>query len=144
MRPGYAGPTSALCAPLCMSQSMCGLHPQESLTAKAFYCGDDKVGEATRMVTRMSGGYAGGSGGPGQSAPPDLPSLLLDARICYIGMPVRMIFPCKNHARKRAFLHNKISDSSWTTYSVVWLQGGEAVSATPARSATLIASAGPV
>lgn len=62
---------------------------QDTLTAKAFYCGDDKVGEATRMVTRMSGGYAGatGGGGPG-SSPPDLPSLLLDARICYIGMPV--------------------------------------------------------
>lgn len=26
---------------------------------------------------------------PGQ-APPDLPSLLLDGRICYIGMPVRV------------------------------------------------------
>lgn len=56
-----------------------------SLTAKAFYCGDEKVGNATRMVTRMSaGGYGGGPG----SAPPDLPSLLLDARICYIGMPL--------------------------------------------------------
>lgn len=59
----------------------------ESLSAKAFYCGDDKVGEATRMVTRMAGGGGYGNGGPGQ-APPDLPSLLLDARICYIGMPL--------------------------------------------------------
>ena len=65
---------------------------QDTLTAKAFYGGNDKVGEATRMVTRMSGGYAGatGGGGPG-SAPPDLPSLLLDARICYIGMPVSTV-----------------------------------------------------
>lgn len=81
--------------PLCITATCCS-QPcaqhiydavQASLTAKAFYCGDDKVGEATRMVTRMSGGYAGGGGGPG-SSPPDLPSLLLDARICYIGMPV--------------------------------------------------------
>jgi ATP-dependent Clp protease protease subunit len=67
-----------------------GAEPEpDTLTAKAFYGGNDKVGEATRMVTRMSGGYAGatGGGGPG-SAPPDLPSLLLDARICYIGMPL--------------------------------------------------------
>lgn len=40
----------------------------------------------TRMVTSMSMG--GGGGAPGQ-APPDLPSLLLNSRICYLGMPVR-------------------------------------------------------
>lgn len=35
--------------------------------------------------------YRGGGRGAGRprSAPPDLPSLLLDARICYLGMPVR-------------------------------------------------------
>jgi ATP-dependent Clp protease protease subunit len=38
-----------------------------------------------RMVTAMSMG--GGGGAPGQ-APPDLPSLLLNARICYLGMPL--------------------------------------------------------
>ncbi|KAK1359020.1 ATP-dependent Clp protease proteolytic subunit [Heracleum sosnowskyi] len=36
--------------------------------------------------------YRGGGGGRGngrpRSAPPDLPSLLLDARICYLGMPI--------------------------------------------------------
>ena len=32
---------------------------------------------------------AGTGAAPGQ-APPDLPSLLLDGRICYIGMPVSM------------------------------------------------------
>ena len=34
--------------------------------------------------------YRGGGRGYGrpESAPPDLPSLLLDARICYLGMPV--------------------------------------------------------
>ncbi|KAI3964289.1 hypothetical protein MKX01_041302 [Papaver californicum] len=34
--------------------------------------------------------YRGGSRGNGRprSAPPDLPSLLLDARICYLGMPI--------------------------------------------------------
>ena len=61
------------------------LHVQELLTAKAFYCGDEKVVEGTRVSTRMS---AGTGAAPGQ-APPDLPSLLLDGRICYIGMPVR-------------------------------------------------------
>jgi len=43
-------------------------------------------GTATRLGS--SGGPAGGGGGgPGQ-APPDLPSLLLNARICYLGMPL--------------------------------------------------------
>ena len=37
-----------------------------------------------RVATRMA---AGTGAAPGQ-APPDLPSLLLDGRICYIGMPV--------------------------------------------------------
>lgn len=33
--------------------------------------------------------YRGGRGtGRPKTAPPDLPSLLLDARICYLGMPV--------------------------------------------------------
>ena len=48
----------------------------------------DKVNENTRMVPRMSAG--GGGAGPGQ-APPDLPSLLLDGRICFIGMAVRSL-----------------------------------------------------
>lgn len=56
----------------------------ELLTAKAYYCGDEKVVEGTRVATRMS---AGTGAAPGQ-APPDLPSLLLDGRICYIGMPL--------------------------------------------------------
>ena len=41
--------------------------------------------------------YRGGGGGGGsarpRTAPPDLPSLLLDARICYLGMPVKTS-PC--------------------------------------------------
>ena len=40
-----------------------------------------------RVATRMS---AGTGAAPGQ-APPDLPSLLLDGRICYIGMPVSVL-----------------------------------------------------
>jgi len=38
--------------------------------------------------------YRGGDRGYGrpESAPPDLPSLLLDARICYLGMPVSNYF----------------------------------------------------
>lgn len=54
------------------------------MRAKAFYCGDD-VQPNQRIATRMA---AGSGAAPGQ-APPDLPSLLLDGRICYIGMPVR-------------------------------------------------------
>ncbi len=56
---------------------------QELLRAKAFYAGDE-VDSNKRMATRMA---AGTGAAPGQ-APPDLPSLLLDGRICYIGMPV--------------------------------------------------------
>ena len=55
---------------------------QETLQAKAFYCGDEVP--TKKRPTRMA---AGTGAAPGQ-APPDLPSLLLDGRICYIGMPV--------------------------------------------------------
>lgn len=54
----------------------------EALRAKAFYVGDE-VTETKRQVARM----AVDTKAPGQ-APPDLPSLLLDGRICYIGMPL--------------------------------------------------------
>ena len=54
---------------------------QSALTAKSFYVGD-AVDETTRQSVRM----AVDTKAPGQ-APPDLPSLLLDGRICYIGMP---------------------------------------------------------
>ena len=55
----------------------------------------------TRMVTSMS---MGGGGGPPGQAPPDLPSLLLNARICYLGMPVR-VRPTPNHAVPFFTLH---------------------------------------
>ncbi|RMZ52042.1 hypothetical protein APUTEX25_001236 [Auxenochlorella protothecoides] len=55
---------------------------QDTLTAKAFYVGDH-VSETSRQATRM----ARDTRAPGR-APPDLPSLLLDGRICYIGMPL--------------------------------------------------------
>ena len=46
--------------------------------------------EASRYSMSVSM-YRGGARGYGRprTAPPDLPSLLLDARICYLGMPVR-------------------------------------------------------
>ncbi|KAK9839065.1 hypothetical protein WJX74_008686 [Apatococcus lobatus] len=56
----------------------------ESLRATSCYA-MDKVNENTRMTPRMSGGGGGTGAAPGQ-APPDLPSLLLDGRICFIGM----------------------------------------------------------
>lgn len=58
---------------------------QKTLRAKAFYCGDEVP--TKKRPTRMA---AGTGAAPGQ-APPDLPSLLLDGRICYIGMPVRSL-----------------------------------------------------
>jgi len=54
-----------------------------SLSAKAFYVGDQPVTENWRVETRMGPAMRP----PGQ-APPDLPSLLLDGRIVYIGMPL--------------------------------------------------------
>ena len=62
---------------------------QELITAKAFYAGDEVVEGSPRVATTMS---AGTGAAPGQ-APPDLPSLLLDGRICYIGMPVTLRAP---------------------------------------------------
>jgi hypothetical protein len=44
---------------------------------------------------------AGTGAAPGQ-APPDLPSLLLDGRICYIGMPVRT---CRFAAQQLYLFH---------------------------------------
>ena len=65
---------------------------QESLRAKAWYS-MDKVNENTRLVTRMGGGQRPQKRQDGKkpgTKPPDLPSLLLDARICFIGMPVSL------------------------------------------------------
>lgn len=65
---------------------------QASLRASAYYVGSDaKLDLNAKMPTVMrrggGGGRAGGVLTPGQ-APPDLPSLLLDSRIVYIGMPL--------------------------------------------------------
>ena len=51
------------------------------------YYGGLKVEANSRQEVTMS---AGTGAAPGQ-VPPDLPSLLLDARICFIGMPVRSL-----------------------------------------------------
>lgn len=53
---------------------------QESVTAKYNY--RREVPSMTALETNMNGG-----GVPAQ-APPDLPSLLLNSRICYLGMPL--------------------------------------------------------
>jgi hypothetical protein len=55
------------------------------LTARNHYVGDFVE---TDMPTKRPARMAVDTKAPGQ-APPDLPSLLLDGRICYIGMPVR-------------------------------------------------------
>ena len=59
---------------------------QEALTARAHYV-HESVQCATRTPVRM-----GQDQKPPGRAPPDLPSLLLDARIVYIGMPVGVVW----------------------------------------------------
>eukprot|EP00210_Caulerpa_lentillifera_P003629 g3464.t1 len=53
----------------------------DSLTSSAHYSGE-VVCEQTRIATKMVVGR------PADKAPPDLPSLILDGRIVYIGMPL--------------------------------------------------------
>lgn len=50
--------------------------------------GKNDASKYSMSVRMYQGGW--GSERP-QTAPPDLPSLLLDARICYLGMPVSLI-----------------------------------------------------
>lgn len=61
---------------------------EDIISARAAYSMEQPSmsNQPTRMVTSMSMG-GGGGGGPAQ-APPDLPSLLLNSRICYLGMPI--------------------------------------------------------
>lgn len=54
---------------------------QDALTSKA-HVGGEYVNEATRIATRMAVAR------PSRKSPPDLPSLILDGRIVYIGMPL--------------------------------------------------------
>ncbi|XP_002527503.2 ATP-dependent Clp protease proteolytic subunit-related protein 1, chloroplastic [Ricinus communis] len=59
--------------------------------------------------------YRGGGRGYGRprSAPPDLPSLLLDARICYLGMP---IVPAVTELLVAQFMYLDYDDSSKPIY----------------------------
>uniref|UniRef100_A0A2P2L625 ATP-dependent Clp protease proteolytic subunit n=1 Tax=Rhizophora mucronata TaxID=61149 RepID=A0A2P2L625_RHIMU len=59
--------------------------------------------------------YRGGGRGYGRprSAPPDLPSLLLDARICYLGMP---IVPAVTELLVAQFMYLDFDDSSKPIY----------------------------
>jgi len=52
------------------------------LTAKDYYYGGEYVNENTRIAIRMAYGR------PAKKASPDRPSLVLDRRILYIGMPL--------------------------------------------------------
>lgn len=45
-------------------------------------------GAPSRLSMSVSMYRGGGAGGRPKTAPPDLPSLLLDSRICYLGMPI--------------------------------------------------------
>lgn len=61
---------------------------QASLSAPAAYS-QPLTSASARSVTRMAGGTPAGAGSGGRRsgrAPPDLPSLLLDSRIVYVGM----------------------------------------------------------
>ena len=71
------------------------MQAQASLSASNYYGGmfprDEAGGFVTKgsaLETRMA---ARGSAFGRRSKPPDLPSKLLDARIVYIGMPVRSL-----------------------------------------------------
>lgn len=59
---------------------------QDSIRAVNYYGGDRL--EPTMAGYRQPTVMAAGTGAAPGQVPPDLPSLLLDARICYIGMPV--------------------------------------------------------
>lgn len=62
-----------------------------SLTAKAHYVGDaidDELAPKSGVRRPTSMAASNWAGSP----PPDLPSLLLDGRIVYVGMPVRSFF----------------------------------------------------
>lgn len=69
--------------------------------------GNGRVPSRYGMSVSMYRGGGGRGNGRPRSAPPDLPSLLLDARICYLGMPVRQV------------LHSVLSASSeiWSLLS---------------------------
>lgn len=60
---------------------------QASLRSSAYYVNSDSKISTSKQPTTMRRGGGGGVLTPGR-APPDLPSLLLDARIVYVGMPL--------------------------------------------------------
>jgi len=59
----------------------------EMLTAKAHY-GQNYQAQMTSPTMMSAVGTQMSYGGPPGQAPPDLPSLLLHSRICYLGMPL--------------------------------------------------------
>lgn len=75
--------------PLDLNHLLSTTHPQQaSLSASAAYS-QPLTSASARSVTRMAGGTPAGAGSGGRRsgrAPPDLPSLLLDSRIVYVGM----------------------------------------------------------
>jgi len=74
-----------LCGPQDDTATRLHLPPEEVITASASYATECGMARATEMVG--GGGTMGGGGfGPASQAPPDLPSMLLDSRIVYIGM----------------------------------------------------------
>ncbi|XP_065871046.1 ATP-dependent Clp protease proteolytic subunit-related protein 1, chloroplastic [Euphorbia lathyris] len=96
---------------------------EESITARRHYLDHGGMYSLSGMADRgpakyrMSvsmyrGGASRGAGRP-KSAPPDLPSLLLDARICYLGMP---IVPAVTELLVAQFMYLDYDDSSKPIY----------------------------
>ncbi|KAK2405414.1 ATP-dependent Clp protease proteolytic subunit 2, mitochondrial [Trifolium repens] len=69
---------------------------EESISSAKSYLENSGMGSISSMDTNASSRHSmsvsmyrgGGRGGRPRRAPPDLPSLLLDARICFLGMPI--------------------------------------------------------
>ncbi|XP_050210618.1 ATP-dependent Clp protease proteolytic subunit-related protein 1, chloroplastic [Mercurialis annua] len=97
---------------------------EESISSRSNYLDHGGMYNVSGMADRGPSKYSmsvsmyrGGGGGRGfgrpRSAPPDLPSLLLDARICYLGMP---IVPAVTELLVAQFMYLDYDDSTKPIY----------------------------
>ncbi|KDP44483.1 hypothetical protein JCGZ_16316 [Jatropha curcas] len=95
---------------------------EESISSRSNYLEHGGMYSVSGMMDRGPAKYSmsvsmyrGGGRGYGRprSAPPDLPSLLLDARICYLGMP---IVPAVTELLVAQFMYLDYDDSSKPIY----------------------------